>query len=277
MTGRVLQLSAKPETPGEFGLPKRAVPELFVSATGAAGDFNRYRTEQLLGDRDQALLLMTQDLLDTLRSEGWPVERGDLGENLTLGGVPESSLAPGVRLRLGQVELQISKPCDPCSETYSLPYIGPERHAWLYPARSLAKAGAWLAGGSDWPVDPLFPWYAIERAVTRTADSWYGYAKSPLNANQRTGKFVLDSLWDRPTHPEGWYFRSDHVPYARLNVPALFFTTNLHADYHTPRDNPDRIDYAKLTRMTKWMYLTGWIVANAKERPTIDVGFQLER
>ena len=98
-----------------------------------------------------------------------------------------------------------------------------------------------------------------------------------LDANNRTGKFVLDSLWDRPTHPEGWYFRSDHVPYARLNVPALFFSTNLHNDYHTPRDNPDRIDYAKLARMTKWMYLTGWIVANAKERPTIDAGFRLER
>ena len=98
-----------------------------------------------------------------------------------------------------------------------------------------------------------------------------------LDANNRTGKFVLDSLWDRPSHPEGWYFRSDHVPYARLNVPALFFSTNLHDDYHTPRDNPDRIDYAKLTRMTKWMYLTGWIVANAKERPVIDAGFQLER
>lgn len=98
-----------------------------------------------------------------------------------------------------------------------------------------------------------------------------------LEANTRTGKFVLDSLWDRPSHPEGWYFRSDHVPYARLNVPALFFSTNLHDDYHTPRDNPDRIDYAKLTRMTQWMYLTGWLVANARERPAIDAGFQLER
>lgn len=98
-----------------------------------------------------------------------------------------------------------------------------------------------------------------------------------LDANGRTGKFVIDSLWDRPTHPEGWYFRSDHVPYARLGVPALFFSTNLHDDYHTPRDNPDRIDYPKLTRMTQWMYLTGWIVGNAKDRPTIDPGFQLER
>jgi predicted amidohydrolase YtcJ len=63
-------------------------------------------------------------------------------------------------------------------------YIGPERFKRMYPAKSLVANGAMLAGGSDWPVDPLFPWYAIERAVTRTADSWYGYANGALNANQ---------------------------------------------------------------------------------------------
>ena len=98
-----------------------------------------------------------------------------------------------------------------------------------------------------------------------------------LRANALTGKFALDSLWDRPTHPEGWYFRSDHVPYARLEIPSLMYSTNLHDDYHTTRDTPDRIDYGKLTRMTQWMYLTGWFVANAPKRPAIDPGFKLER
>jgi hypothetical protein len=98
-----------------------------------------------------------------------------------------------------------------------------------------------------------------------------------IEANSRTGKFVLDSIWDRPTHNEGWYFRSDHLPYARANVPALMYSTNLHDDYHTPRDNPDRIDFAKLTRMTQWMYLTGWIVGNVPVKPGIDPGFRLER
>jgi Zn-dependent M28 family amino/carboxypeptidase len=98
-----------------------------------------------------------------------------------------------------------------------------------------------------------------------------------LRANALTAKFGLDSMWDRPTHPEGFYFRSDHLPYARLNVPALFYTTNLHADYHTPRDKPASINYPKLTRMTRWMYLTGWFVANSDKRPAIDPGFQLER
>jgi Zn-dependent M28 family amino/carboxypeptidase len=83
-----------------------------------------------------------------------------------------------------------------------------------------------------------------------------------LRANQLTGRFTLDSLWDRPTHPEGWYFRSDHLPYARLNIPAVMYSTNLHPDYHTPRDNPDRIDVDKLRRMTQWMYATGWLVGD---------------
>jgi len=98
-----------------------------------------------------------------------------------------------------------------------------------------------------------------------------------LRANAATGKFQLDSLWDRPTHPEGWYFRSDHLPYARLNVPAVMFTSNLHPQYHTTKDDPASIDYAKLTRMTQWLYLTGWQVANAAQRPRLEPGFRLER
>ena len=127
MTGRIERLSVKPETPGEYGLPKRAVPFLAVTPLGAEGDFNNYRTREMPGDRDQALLLMTREVLDALRSEGWPVEAGDLGENITLDGVAEASLGPGTRFRLGPVEIEISKACDPCTETYVLPYIGPER------------------------------------------------------------------------------------------------------------------------------------------------------
>ena len=98
-----------------------------------------------------------------------------------------------------------------------------------------------------------------------------------LRANALTGRFVLDTLWDRPTHPEGWYSPSDHLPYVRVGVPALMYTTNLHNDYHTPRDNPVGLDYPKLLRMSQWMYVTGWCAANAAVRPAVDPGFRLER
>lgn len=98
-----------------------------------------------------------------------------------------------------------------------------------------------------------------------------------LNANDNVTKFAIDSTWDRPSHPEFWYFRSDHLPYARAGVPAIFFSTLLHPDYHTPRDEASRIDYPKLARMARWIYATGWEVANAAERPALDPGFKLER
>jgi hypothetical protein len=98
-----------------------------------------------------------------------------------------------------------------------------------------------------------------------------------LDANTAVSKFVVDHSWDDPQHREGWYYRSDHLPYARAGVPALFFTTLLHADYHTPFDNPDRIDIAKLARMTRWMYATGRAVAEADKAPAFDPTFKLER
>jgi len=102
-------------------------------------------------------------------------------------------------------------------------------------------------------------------------------AKMVLNANDEGPKFKLDTLWDRVDHPEYWFFRSDHLPYARLAIPSLMYTTLLHSDYHTPKDNADSIDYDKLKKMAEWMYRTGWKVANADQRPDRVPGFKLER
>lgn len=98
-----------------------------------------------------------------------------------------------------------------------------------------------------------------------------------LQANKQGNTFLLDTTWDNPSHPEVWYFRSDHLPYARAGIPAIFFTTLLHADYHTPMDEASRIDIKKLTRMSQWMYRTGLNVANAAMRPGVEKNFKLER
>jgi predicted amidohydrolase YtcJ len=62
------------------------------------------------------------------------------------------------------------------------PYIGRKRWRHTYPAGSLRDAGAFLCGGSDWPVDPLLPFRQIEMAVNRTADEVYPGSKKPLFA-----------------------------------------------------------------------------------------------
>jgi len=48
-------------------------------------------------------------------------------------------------------------------------YLGPDRYALVEPAALLLNAGARIAYGSDWPVDPLDEWFALKVGVTRTA------------------------------------------------------------------------------------------------------------
>lgn len=129
IAGSVSRLSVKPKVPGEVGLPKHAVTSLRLTPGGAEGDFNTYRTTDLNGDPDQAVLVVTEELLSLLKAEGWPVEPGDLGENLTLRGVGESALSSGTGLSIGQVHISITKPCDPCVNLYALPYVGERRGA----------------------------------------------------------------------------------------------------------------------------------------------------
>ncbi|MYM71358.1 amidohydrolase family protein [Duganella sp. FT134W] len=48
-------------------------------------------------------------------------------------------------------------------------YMGPRRYAVVEPQALLLNAGARIAYGSDWPVDPLDEWFALKVGVTRTA------------------------------------------------------------------------------------------------------------
>jgi len=98
-----------------------------------------------------------------------------------------------------------------------------------------------------------------------------------LAANREGPNFKLDTTWDETSHIEGWYFRSDHLPYARLGIPAIMYSSLLHPDYHTPQDNAENINYRKLKKMADWMYRTGWKVANASTPPATDKNFKLER
>ena len=49
----------------------------------------------------------------------------------------------------------------------TIPVVGPERTEWIYPFGAIAKSGAVIAHGSDWPVTTMNPFHAIQVAVTR--------------------------------------------------------------------------------------------------------------
>jgi predicted amidohydrolase YtcJ len=50
----------------------------------------------------------------------------------------------------------------------TIKYLGPQRSRYLYPARSLRDAGAFIVGGSDWNVSSFNAFIAMEHAITRS-------------------------------------------------------------------------------------------------------------
>jgi len=56
---------------------------------------------------------------------------------------------------------------DPQMSELTLPRLGEERMGWQYPFGDLARTGATLAAGSDWPVSTPNPLLEMEVAVTR--------------------------------------------------------------------------------------------------------------
>jgi hypothetical protein len=63
--------------------------------------------------------------------------------------------------------------------------------------------------------------------------------------------------------------RSDQWPFLQRRVPALFFHTGLHPDYHTTNDRPERIDYGKVERVARLVHQLSWDLANGDKRPTM--------
>ncbi|MEP7343016.1 MAG: M28 family peptidase [Acidobacteriota bacterium] len=64
--------------------------------------------------------------------------------------------------------------------------------------------------------------------------------------------------------------RSDHVPYLQQGIPILSWFTGLHEDYHRPSDSSDKIDYQKMEKITRTLFVTAWSLADAAKRPRID-------
>ena len=123
----IFQINVKPDTPGEVGLPKMPVESTIVTEWGLEGDYNRFRKKEKDNDRNMAVMIISTDILNALNNEGWPVKPGDLGENLTLANIDYASMVPGQQYKIGDVELEISIICNPCSNLYKLSYVGEEK------------------------------------------------------------------------------------------------------------------------------------------------------
>ncbi len=83
-------------------------------------------------------------------------------------------------------------------------------------------------------------------------------------------KLGYDYKYDDPKDKNRFFFRSDHFNYAQNGIPIVFWFDGVHEDYHQPSDTPDKIDYAKMEKVTRTIFLTLLEVSDLKERPKID-------
>lgn len=108
-TGRVVQVSVNPKG----GVPKYRVPEARLLPHNVEGD--KQRNLKFHGGPERAVCLFSWEVIRELQEEGHSIDCGTTGENLTLGGIDWSLLAPGVQLQIGDEALiEITRPTTPC-------------------------------------------------------------------------------------------------------------------------------------------------------------------
>lgn len=81
---------------------------------------------------------------------------------------------------------------------------------------------------------------------------------------------TFDTKYDDPKDPNRFFFRSDHYNYAKKGIPIIFFFDGEHEDYHRPGDTADKIDYEKMEKIARTVYMTAWEIANRPARLKID-------
>ena len=142
--GRVVQINRKPETVGQHGLPKLPVETIHVSFYGLDGDFNRFRRDVKNDDPNRAVMLLPLETIQQLNAEGWPVNPGDMGENITTEGIPYDDFVVGDQYRIGEVIIQIAEPCTACKNLESLPYVTEAKSTEFISSLTRVRSGEFM-------------------------------------------------------------------------------------------------------------------------------------
>lgn len=66
---------------------------------------------------------------------------------------------------------------------------------------------------------------------------------------------------------ERFFFRSDHYSFVKKEIPAIFFFSGVHEDYHRPSDEVAKIDANKAARIARLTYYLAQEIANGREAP----------
>lgn len=90
------------------------------------------------------------------------------------------------------------------------------------------------------------------------------------SANKNYINLFLDYKFNDINDPNRFYYRSDHYNFAKNGIPSVFLFNGVHADYHKPTDEVDKIEFDALTKRTQLAFAIAWELANRENRPVVD-------
>jgi hypothetical protein len=89
--------------------------------------------------------------------------------------------------------------------------------------------------------------------------------------NQKYTQITLDYTYNSEDDPNKYYYRSDHYNFAEKGIPAIFYFSGVHADYHQPSDTVDKINFEKMATIGKLVFHNIWEIANRPDKIKVDV------
>jgi len=95
--------------------------------------------------------------------------------------------------------------------------------------------------------------------------------RSFKDVNAASVKLTLDYKYEDPGEPSRFFFRSDQYPYMRYGIPGVWIFCGTTPDYHTERDVEERVDYAKMEKVTRLTYLVAMDVGNKPALLALDL------
>ncbi|MEM7105300.1 MAG: M28 family peptidase [Bacteroidota bacterium] len=90
-------------------------------------------------------------------------------------------------------------------------------------------------------------------------------------ANAKYLQIDLDYTYNAKDDPNRFYYRSDHYNFAEKGIPAAFFFSGTHKDYHRTTDTAEKLDYNRMERVARLVFYTAWELANRNGRIVVDV------
>ena len=93
------------------GIPRWPVHTACLTIGGLLEDGHRFKEHY---QPNRAVTLFSLEQLQAFAKGASPFPPGSVGENLTVQGLNLGALAPGVRLQIGETEVQLEKPWTPC-------------------------------------------------------------------------------------------------------------------------------------------------------------------